>query len=70
MNHAGEAQFGDFDGKGFDLARPQRHDAMSHRGQREAPNPIEEAAHREHFFPSYLTAAMIVRVVLTAACAV
>ena len=72
VDHAGKVVFGYFDGKGFDFTRPQRHDAMSHRGQREAPDPIEEAAHCEHFLflLRYFAAARIVRVVLTAVCAV
>ena len=74
MDHVGEVVFGHFNGEGFNLARPQRHDAISHRGQREASDAIEEAAHCEHFGPPssayFVTAAAMVLVVLIADCAV
>ena len=71
MEHIGEVMFGHFDGKGFDLACPQRYDAISHRCQREAPNPIEQASHGQHSVSFYfVTIAVMLRVVLTANCAV
>ena len=41
MNHIGEAQLGHLDRKGFNFARPHRSDAISHRRQRKAADPIE-----------------------------
>ena len=72
VDHVGKVILRYFDGKGFYLARPQRHDAIPHRRQREAPDAIKEAAHCEHFLflLRYFAAARIVRVVLTAVCAV
>ena len=41
MNHIGEAQLGHLDRKGFNFACPHRSDAISHRRQRKAADPIE-----------------------------
>ena len=68
MEHIRETQLCHLNGKGFDLRRPHRRDATADRGQREAANAIEQAAHRQS--AHFATACTIVRVVLTAACAV
>ena len=52
MDHVGKVVFGHFDGEGFDLTGPQGRDAAADRRQREAANPIEEGAHRQHCIPS------------------
>ena len=68
MNHVGETQLCHLNGKGFDLRRPHRRNATADRGQRESTDAIEQASHSE---PAHFdTACAIVRVVLTAACAV
>ena len=36
---------GDLDGKGFDLAGPQRDHTIPHSGQRESANTVKQAAH-------------------------
>ena len=37
--------FRDVNGKGFDLAGPQRDHTIPHSGQREAANAVKQAAH-------------------------
>lgn len=48
MNHIWKSGFCDFDGKGFNLGRPQRHDAVADSRQWEAPDPVEETPQRHH----------------------
>lgn len=65
MEHVGEMGSGYLDGKGFDLAGPDRCDPTALRRQREASNSIKKASHGElHHFA---TACTTVFVVLTAA---
>lgn len=64
MEHIGESQFRDFNGKGFDLAGPQRPDAVADCRQREAPDPIKEAPHRQHQHIPVAMAGASARVVL------
>ena len=48
MEHIRELMFCDFYGKDFDLTGPNWCDTVSDRSQREAADPIEEAAHSHH----------------------
>ena len=68
MEHIRETQLCDRNRECFNFRRPHRRDATADRGQREAANAIEQAAHRQS--AHFATACTIVRVVLTAACAV
>ena len=68
MNHIGEAQLCHLNGKGFNFRRPHRRNAAANGSQRKTTDAVKQASHSEpvHFD----TACTIVRVVLTAACAV
>ena len=48
MDHVRESQPSDFDGKRFDLACPQRGDAVMDRCQRKTADPIKETPHGGH----------------------
>ena len=48
MEHVGEMVFCDLNGKGFDLAGPEGCNSRPDCRQREAADPIEEAAQRRH----------------------
>ena len=67
MSHVGEVCFRDFDGERFDLAGPQRHNAVMDGRQREASYSIEKTSHGDN---SHFAAATTVRAILTALCAV
>ena len=45
MDHAGKAQLCHLNGKGFNLRRPYRRDAVADRSQRESADTVEQAAH-------------------------
>ena len=55
------------DGEWLNLAGPQRGDALTHGGQREAANPVKQTSKGKGHFAAAWT---MVRVVLTAAWAV
>lgn len=67
MQHPRQALLRDTDGEGFDLAGPQRHDAIVDGRQREAANAVEETSHGDN---PHFAAATTVRAILTALCAV
>jgi hypothetical protein len=48
MAHIREPDFGHRYGKRFNLACPQGRDPIMDCRQREASNPVEQAAHRQH----------------------
>ena len=48
VNHVREPQLRYLDGKGFDLAGPDGHDAIADCRQREASDPIEKASYLQH----------------------
>ena len=68
MHHVGEVCFRDFDGERFDLRRPYRRDAVSHRSQRKAADAVKQAAHCK--FTHTAAAFATVFVILIAVCAV
>ena len=72
MDHIGEVVFCYFNGKGFNFAGPECFDPDTGRGQREAPDSVEETSHgQQSLFPfHHFTAAAMVLVVFTTVCAV
>lgn len=67
MQHPRQALLCDADGERFDLAGPQRHNAIVDSRQREASYAVEQAPHGDN---SHFAAATTVRAILTALCAV
>ena len=66
VEHLREMMLRYLDGEGLNLAGPQRSDALTHGGQREAANAVKQTSEGK----GHLTAWTMVRVVLTAAWAV
>lgn len=52
MDHVGEVVFRHLDGEGFDFAGPEGLDPRPDRREGKAADPIEEASHGQHGFPS------------------
>ena len=48
VEHLREMMLRYLDGEGLNLAGPQRSDALTHGGQREAANAVKQASHRRH----------------------
>ena len=68
MHHVGKVRFCDFDGKRFDLRRPQGRDSVTYHCQRKAADAVKQAAHCE--FTHAAAAFATVFVILIAVCAV
>lgn len=67
VKHPRQVLHGDANGERFDLAGPQRHNAIVDSRQREASYAVEQAPHGDN---SHFAAATTVRAILTALCAV
>ena len=67
VQHPRQALPRNADGERFDLAGPQRHDAVMDGRQREAADAVEETPHGDD---PHFAAATTVRAILTALCAV